>query len=340
MKQLYLYIIFIVNVIGLSAQDAVFSQYYSSTLYLNPALSAVEPSLTLNLNSRSQWRGIGEPFSTYQVSVIAPIKTKGILDENVGGVGGTVFSDRLGNGSLSTTGFYLSGGYILKLNNQKHLSFGLQGGYMIKSLDQDNFKWNSQYNEEIGWDENVSPGNDNFLSSKGVVDFSAGIFYYDTQKNDVYKDGRGLYLGFSAYHLNRSNTSLIDGGDAPLEMLLKAHGGVGLPIAKKMVLSPNFLVSSQGGAFQVNAGLYLDLILSDPATGIIPTNAYIGSWYRLLDSYILSLGLGNDSYTFGFSYDMNVSSLGQNLNNSTAYEISLKLRKPPKREIVYHQPRI
>jgi type IX secretion system PorP/SprF family membrane protein len=324
------------------AQDAVFSQYYASTLYLNPALAAVEPTATLNLNSRQQWKNAGDGFSTNQLSLIFPIKDGGILDENIGGVGVTVFTDNTGDGNLKTTGFYATGSYILKLSHQQHILLGLQGGYMTRSLDLESFTWNSQYNDQIGWDGSIDPGNDNLNDNVGMVDLSAGIFYYNTQKEDVYKDGRGLYLGLSAYHLNQASNSLVEGGSSKLGMLIKAHGGVGLPVKKKMVLSPNFLVASQNELMQINVGTYLDYLLAKKksAPGIVPTNAYLGVWYRVQDSFIMSLGFGSDSYTFGFSYDMNTSTLGKTLRGSSAYEISLKIRKPPKKAIIYHQPRV
>jgi len=343
MKQLFTFSISLLfSVLAGYAQDAVFSQYYASTLYLNPALAAVEPTATLNLNSRSQWSGLDGGFSTNQLSLIFPIKDGGILDENIGGLGMTVFSDKTGDGNLNTTGFFASGSYILKLSHQQHILLGLQGGYMSRSLDLESFTWNSQYNELIGWNGALDPGNENLNDNVGMVDVSAGVFYYNTLKEDTYKDGRGLYLGMSAYHLNQPRNSLIEGGASSLSMLLKAHGGIGLPIKKKMVLSPNFLYASQNGITQINVGTYMDFLLAKKtsAPGLVPTNAYLGVWYRLQDSFIASLGFGSDSYTFGFSYDMNASTLKQSLSGSSTYEISLKIRKPPKRAIVYHQPRV
>ena len=343
MKQLYTFCLFsIISVISGYSQDAVFSQYYASTLYLNPALAAVEPTTTLSLNARQQWKGASDGFSTNQLSLIFPIKDGGILDENIGGFGLTVFTDNTGEGNLKTTGFYGTGSYIIRLSHQQHVLLGLQGGYMTRSLDLNSFSWNSQYNDLIGWDGSVDPGNDNLNDNVSMVDLSAGIFYYNTQKEDLYKDGRGLYLGLSAYHLNQANNSLVEGGASKLGMLLKAHGGIGLPVKKKMVVSPNFLVASQSGLMQVNVGAYLDYLLAKKtsAAGLVPTNAYVGAWYRMQDSFIMTLGFGSDSYTFGFSYDMNTSSLGKTVNGSSTYEISLKIRKPPKKAIVYHQPRV
>ncbi len=343
MKQLYIYsILLLFSAFGANAQDAVFSQYYASTLYLNPALSAVEPSATVSLNSRKQWSGLDGGFSTNQLSLIFPLKEGSILAENIGGIGMTVFSDNAGGGNLKTSGFYASGSYILKLSNQQHVLFGLQGGYMTRSLDLESFSWNSQYNPLLGLDNSIDPGNENLKGNVGMVDVGAGVFYYNTLKGDVYKDGRGLYFGLSAYHLNQPESSLIEGGSSKIGMLLKAHGGVGLPIKKKMLLSPNFLYATQNGISQINVGAYMDFLLAKKksAPGLTPTNTYLGVWYRVQDSFIMSLGFGSDSYTFGFSYDMNASSLNKSLSGSSAYEISLKIRKPSKRAVVYHQPRV
>lgn len=341
MKKKYLYsIVFLLSVLKGYTQDAVFSQYYASSLYLNPALVGVEPTPTLNVNSRQQWKGVGKAFSTSQLSLIVPLKDGGVLNENIGGVGLTVLTDNMGDGNLKTTGIFASGAYVLRLTHQNHLLFGVQGGIMSRTLDLQNFQWNSQFNDQIGWDNSIDPGNQNLNDNINLVDISAGIFYYNTLKDEIYQDGRGLYLGFSAYHLNQPENSLIEGNNSSLPMLLKAHGGVGIPLKKKIVISPNFLVASQNNLLQINLGTYLDYELSKPVTGLVPTNAYLGVWYRYQDSFIASLGLGNNSYTLGFSYDMNVSALSNSLQGNSAYEISLKLRKPPKKAIVYHQPRV
>jgi hypothetical protein len=43
---------------SLRAQDPVFSQFYTSSMFLNPALSGFEKDVVLGLNYRSQWTGV------------------------------------------------------------------------------------------------------------------------------------------------------------------------------------------------------------------------------------------------------------------------------------------
>ena len=50
-----------------TAQDTQFSQYYNSTLYLNPAFTGTGMDTRVGVNYRLQWPGLGSPFKTYSV---------------------------------------------------------------------------------------------------------------------------------------------------------------------------------------------------------------------------------------------------------------------------------
>src|SRR5688572_33039570 len=78
------------------AQDPVFSQFYTSSLYLNPALSGLARDVVLGFNYRSQWAGVNLPFKTFQFSAVHPIIQQGIKTKHLGGFGATLFSDEAG----------------------------------------------------------------------------------------------------------------------------------------------------------------------------------------------------------------------------------------------------
>src|SRR5689334_702565 len=82
---------------SINAQDAVFSQYYSSNLYLSPCFAGIEPNLNIGVNVRTQWRSVTAPYVTNQVSIIKPFYRYGLTTQNVGGVGLSIYQDKAGD---------------------------------------------------------------------------------------------------------------------------------------------------------------------------------------------------------------------------------------------------
>jgi len=342
-----LFIVFIAsNTFG---QDAIFSQYYNSGIYLNPALSSSEPSVAVSLNSRLRRLGNKTSFSTNQFSFLYPIKDKSAFTKI--GTALSFVQDRAGVGNLSSTGGYLNLSYNVKLMRNQSVSFGVQGGYLQKYLDVEKLSWNSQYVENEGWDESLTSG-ENFGDNRiGFADINAGLFYVNTfgeeVSNTAYLDKKGFYAGVSVYHLTEPKDFVTVGGESVLSRRINFHAGGGFMISNKILLSPNALYVIQGEFSQLNVGVLGDYYLSEQKTGIQPSDITFGLWYRLNESFILSAGVFNDSYEFGFSFDydaasfVNVVDFGSNVPPSpqSVYELYLKLRLPTKGESITRKPR-
>jgi len=313
----------------LYGQDAAFSQYYSSHLYLNPAYAGSEPSLTAGVNSRTQWKSVTEPYQTNQISLIIPFYRKIDKQNNFGGVGISVYNDNAGAGKLSAVGANINLSYVLRVSEKSHVLFGVQGGVIQKKVDFSTLQWGSQYDAFSGFNSSIDPGEyNNLVPSTTYPDLGAGILYFFKPDRNIREKGLGFYAGFSAYHLNRPNESLVRGQKSPLPILNKFHAGFDYSISPKVNLSPNVMVAQQGTVLQVNAGMYLNYGFGNPESLYIPSDLIVGGWYRVGDAYIASIGLGCQTYTIGFSYDVNNSSLRRNTQGRGAYEISVKIVKP------------
>ena len=326
-------------------QDAQFSQYYSSALYLNPALAGAEPDLTFSSNFRQQWRSIVQPYTTNQVSVIVPYQVSKIKDSHKGGGGFSFYNDRAGDGNLKTLGVNLTGAYNIALsgNGLNYLSFGLQGGFIQKTIDYTNLEWGSQYNQAgTGFDSNMPVNEANLQTTRLYPDINSGvIYYYNAAKNYHFADF-SAYAGVAVYHMNQPNESFLKNASARLPRLYKFHTGLEYNLSKKVNLSPNGIFFYQNNRYQVNTGLYLTYALKQTNFGVVnSTNLILGAWYRLQDSFIASIGLNNSFYTIGFSYDLNSSNLRSATNGRGAYEFSLTLRRITKNRIKrFSTPRI
>lgn len=316
-------------VIGsLVAQDPHFSQYYASSLYLNPALAGIEETAYLSANYRSQWNSLGTPFETIQASFIMPIKLKGSEEFQIGAAGLSFFNDKAGeNGFLKTTGVNLTLAYNMRLNwsHNQLLSFALQGGVVQRSLNMDNLTWGSQYSELVGYDQNINVTFNELNDQRAFAVFNAGVMYYFNHRKRYYLDDISGFVGIATSYLNQPNESLIENQLGELPVLWKALGGIEIPIRPKVHFSPNVLYMMQLGNHQINIGGYFTFQLPSE---LIETNnnITIGSWHRVGDAFIVSLGLEYNGIKISGSYDMNTSSLRQNIGAANSTEISVAYR--------------
>src|SRR5881394_3590915 len=94
------------------AQDPHFSQFFSSPLTLNPALTGkFDGVFRAAGNYRDQWPSISKAFITSTVSLDAPMLTNRISANDIWGVGLMAMTDRTANGILNSNYISLSTSY-------------------------------------------------------------------------------------------------------------------------------------------------------------------------------------------------------------------------------------
>ncbi len=323
-----------------SAQDAVFSQYYSSGLYLNPAMAGVEPYLTFSSNHRTQWGSITTPYVTSQASLIAPIYAKGVDATHRGGIGFSFYNDRAGALNFNTTGANVNAAYNLHLSSLQMLSFGVQGGFIQKSING-NQQWGQQYDPILGYNATGIYDETQLVNKVTMPDISSGVMYYFNSSKNYTEKGFSGYAGLSMYHMNMPNESLVKGLVSKLPALYKANVGFEVRASQKVNLAPSAIFVLQNNVKQINAGMYLTYNLGMAQKEYSPTYLILGAWYRLQDSFIFSTGFGNDFYTIGLSYDLNNSTLRYTTQGKGAYEISLTVHRVKANKAKrYYTPRI
>ena len=140
-------------------QSPVFSQYYSTSLYLNPAMAGLEKDIYMGMNYRAQWSNAGMPFNTFQFSFIKPLLKPGAHVKHLGGFGATFLNDVAGpNKEFKTQSVMVSGAYNIHLTSYGNniLSVGLQAGALQQRVNYSNLQWSSQYSATLGFDGNLS----------------------------------------------------------------------------------------------------------------------------------------------------------------------------------------
>ena len=294
-RVLFPILVFTVFLFDLKAQDPQFTQFYANPLYLNPAFAGTARCPRICMNYRNQWPNLSGNYVTYSFSGDLHI------DALAGGLGVLVTTDDQAHGTLKTTNASLIYSYQAVINREFSLKFGLQATYMQKSLDRDNLHFGDMIDARRGfvWNTNEAiPAN-----NKAGADFSAGVLGYS----------KNYFFGFAAHHLNQPDEGLL--GTSKLPAKFTAHAGAIIELEKggESYLSPNILFQSQQKFNQLNLGLYY---VKGPFVA--------GLWYRNADAVIALIGIKNDNFQAGYSYDVTVSKLAG--NTAGAHEISVQIK--------------
>ncbi|MGL4599431.1 MAG: PorP/SprF family type IX secretion system membrane protein [Bacteroidia bacterium] len=290
---------------NLYAQDPEFTQFYANPLYLNPAFAGTARCPRICMNYRNQWPGISGTFVTYSASYDQHI------DGIAGGVGLLFTNDRAGQGTINTTN--ISGMYSYQLNITREFSmkFGIQATYAQKSVDWSKLNFGDMIDPRRGFIYNTNEVPN--VTSRSNVDISTGILGYS----------RRYFFGFAWHHITQPDEGFL--GVSKLPSKYTGHAGMVIPIGGRYgesSFSPNVLFQKQQDFQQLNLGMYFT---KGSLVG--------GAWYRGRDSFILLLGIQQDLFKLGYSYDLTVSKL----TNATAgsHEISFQMQfecKPKKKK--------
>ncbi|MCU7548436.1 PorP/SprF family type IX secretion system membrane protein [Chitinophagaceae bacterium LB-8] len=331
MRKLYLCIGFCLTLWSAMAQDPNFSQFFASPLTLNPALTGkFDGDMRFAANYRNQWPTINNAFTTYTASLDFGILKNRIPVIDQFGVGFLGFSDRSGNGILQSNAIGVSTAYHKGLDEDAYnqLGLGFQAVYVNKRLDVTKLDLEDELTPFgfTGTTQDVFPANQVNVS---YFDVNAGILY-----NGTTNGLNNIYAGVSVYHINQPKESFKN-SDFVLEPRMTFQAGYMHPINSMDALHLSANYSRQANATNtVVGGAFMKNLNADVSN---PTNLYMGSWIRFGDAIIPYVGLEVGEFHFGFTYDVNISSLKPASNTRGGAEASLiyirKHRDPNARKL-------
>lgn len=316
----------------LSAQDAVFSQFFNTTLYMNPALAGFDEDISITANHRSQWNSLQFPYTTTQLSVIMPYyrdkhqKPFG----HMGGLGLSIFNDIAGmNNNFKTTGLNANVAYNLPFDHHyiHVLSFGLQLGMIQKTVDTSTLAWGEQYSPYVGFDATIAPGEALNFQNRAFFDVGSGLFWFYNPLPQENRTIVSMNSGLSVAHMNNPNESMLDYQPSRLPLLYKYHGGIVFKLGRNATISGNVLLALQNETIQSNIGSYLSYrFFPDGQSLLAEAIVRFGTWYRINDSMIFLSEFDTGKYKFAFSYDWNTSSLRYRNRGIGTYELHMGIR--------------
>lgn len=318
-------VIMVWMVVPAKAQDAQFTQFYASPMYLNPAFTGLTFEHRFVANYRNQWLGVKTAYQTAMVTY-----DYNMTDLN-SGLGFTVMQDRSGTAGLTHTQVGASYSYHFKINKFAEIRMGANLNFNMKRIDFNKLR----FNDQIATGSGVSVEATNY-EPLNFMDFAAGALLNSTE----------YWLGLSAKHLTQPNSSLV-GDKVPLPLSISLHGGYRFILEQKSrvdlrkYVSPAFNLRHEAKYDQLDIGVYYFHM---------PLN--VGLWYRGLPfkkyaptygsresiALLIGLDLSPKLVRIGYSFDLTVSRLGV-ANSLGAHEISIiyeiaKKRKRNKRVLV------
>ncbi|MDX2195419.1 MAG: PorP/SprF family type IX secretion system membrane protein [Cytophagales bacterium] len=326
-------------------KEPIFSQFYASSIYLNPALSGLEHKVAFSGIHRSQWVGIN-PYTSSQFAVIVPYHDKGEKNYHKGGFGANILNSNMGGG-INLLWFSINAAYNLHIaaTTAQNITFGIQLGGIQMQGNSQNYIWGSSYDASTGTQNSTNNNDANYqnIPSKFHPEVGAGLLYYYNAGRNIYQPGISAYFGFAASHLTRPNESYVQGVTVRAPILLKFHGGIEIHVAKNLNFSPNYIYVLQASDNMLMAGGNFTYLFTDHEEYLRPTKIAIGSSYRFNDGLVFLLGFGNKHFNLGLSYDFGTSALSKSgFGTASTYEISFKttvhFSKKTKKSSKFHTP--
>ncbi len=324
-KLLSIFIVAVLSVQALSAQDKHFSQFWASPLQLNPAFTGkFDGDVRVAANYRNQWPDINNAFITQAVSADFGIMKNKISAIDNWGFGVAAYSDKSASGVLQANNLSMSTAYHKGLDEDgmHQIGVGVQGSFIQKRLytGSDKLQFGDQLTPN-GW-TNIST---DVLANRSITvshfDLNAGVLY-----NGSTSANNNFYAGVSLYHTTRPKESFI-GANYLANPRLTAYAGGYFGINDRTTIYASALHSSQAKANETLLGGAVGITPNPEA--IKPSTIFGGVWARVGDAVIPYVGLELGDYRFGFSYDVNTSSLRTASNSRGGVELSLiYIRRP------------
>jgi type IX secretion system PorP/SprF family membrane protein len=313
--------VFVLMAIQSKAQDPSFSQFFSSPLNVNPALTAnINADWRAIANFRNQWIGPASPYITGTISYDAKMFQKKIpnveYDGNSFGLGGMLMYDKAMGGVVKSSYASMDLSYKVKLSSgetKHYITAGFGAIYGHRRINFNGIDFEEQFTG-YGFNTNLPTGESSLSSMKPYFSVSTGLLYSITTQNSNFDIGCHFRKQAPANFLQDENQYI------PIRKV--AHANFETFLSESVVLSINAIYQSQSTANYYSFGGALGYYLPNNADFML--NA--GLWYWSKNAVIPYLGVSYKDYQFGVSYDATTSKLNQANNKPDTWELSLIIR--------------
>ena len=315
-------IIFSLIVQASYGQDPSFSQFFSSPLNVNPALTGnINGDWRVISNFRDQWIGPASPYTTGTASYDRKIlqhKMPGVPEDNVMGVGAMIMYDYAMDGIVKSTYASLNLSYSIKLSEEPsihRLTAGFGGSFGKRYVDFSRLTFEEQFTG-FGFNTNLPTGEAALSNMKGNFSANTGLTY------SIRSEKRNFDFGVAGFHLNRPKQTFLKDENERLAMRKVIHANFETYLNDYLVLNTNAIFQNQSRAKYYSAGAAVGYFFGEQQDMMLNG----GVWYWSKNAIIPYIGLVYKDMQFGFSYDATISSLKEARRKPNTFEVSFILR--------------
>lgn len=299
-------------------QDPQFSQLYAIPLYMGPSFAGSTGGTRVALNFRDQWPAVDKEFISYSASV------DHYFQGTSNGIGGIIYRDHAGLGSLTTSNLSMQYAYSFNVNRIFSIRPGVQFSLVNRHIDYSKIVFGDQLSLDGIKPVSIEP------------EQNQNINYFDFATS-LLANHPNFWIGVNADHLTQPNQSLL-GEKSKIPVKINVFGGVKYMVKKRAFgtyrrnIYAAFQYKQQAEYKQAYLGFYWE-----------NNNIMTGLWYRGIpfyktfesylnnDAMVFLLGYKYGEFTFGYSYDFTTSRFTS--NSGGAHEISVTwVRIKPKKQ--------
>ena len=320
-------VLFLGSLKSARGQDPSFSQFFSSPLNINPALTAtINGDFRMIANCRDQWLGPASPYRTGTVSFDGKILKNKIPESSYLGLGGMLMYDEAMQGVLKSSYGSINSSYNIKIaegeNGDDHrFGVGLGLTYCHKQIDYSSLSFSNQFTG-YGFDLNMPTGESALTNMKPYISANLGFLYsYISQYSNI-------DIGVAGFHLNRPKQTVTEDPKQFLPVRYVAHANYSVFLNERVVLNTNAIYQIQSRTSYFSAGGAVGYYLSNEGEEDVILNA--GLWYWSNNAIVPYLGLVYQNFQFGLTYDVVVSKLAQASTKPKTFELSVIIRSKEK----------
>ena len=305
------------------AQDPNFSQFFSSPLNINPALTAnINADWRMISNFRDQWIGPASPYVTGTISFDSKIiqdKKPDKSNSNFLGAGTMLMFDHAMSGVVKSTYASANLSYNIKISETDYyterLGIGFGATYGRRHIDFTEIDFEEQFTG-FGFNRNLPTGETSLSNMKPYISASAGITYSaSTEKTN-------FDIGVAAFHLNKPRQTFLKDENEFIAIRKVAHANFEMFLNERTVLNTNAIYQFQSEANYLSFGGALGYFIGNNVETLISG----GLWYWSKNAIFPYVGLTYKDFQFGISYDFTVSKLNEAPRRPKTWELSMILR--------------
>ncbi|MEA3505201.1 MAG: PorP/SprF family type IX secretion system membrane protein [Bacteroidota bacterium] len=277
-KKIKLRFVFVVvglfMLMGVNAQELVFSQYFNNPVNYNPATIGLNTGMKLRFQYRDQWVNLPGEFNTLSFNI-------DIAERNIPGSGGfalIVNRNQQGQGYLENTMFGLGTSVRIRLQDNIISQLGILGTFVQKNINWDNLIFSDELDPRYGniYETGFIQPNADIIRYPDLAVGNVIRFFVDSYSADKVIGTFGVAL----HHVFKPDESFI-GLKSNIPHKYVAHGDV---LIEKYLSSNYRTRSSVEKKFKLNFGFIYENMqdISNFSVGVnmMRSNLYLGTWYR------------------------------------------------------------